>query len=158
MGIFFTWITVHTHLINCCRCVECGDNTHDNDYACFDFLSFQCMIEASPSERPLAKQVLSHPVICPSTQKSKVSPLTICLYTQHYFQNFQYSAKVVTCISSRTLEHLPLKIIEWGSSITFVPNFWKKYGRWPWLVVYYRQRVMIFKVVLNFHRLSSARN
>ena len=40
-------------------------------YAHFD--SYQCMIEASPSERPSAKQIFSHPVVCPSTQKSKVS-------------------------------------------------------------------------------------
>ena len=43
----------------------------------FILISYQCMIEASPSKRPSAKQILSHPVICPSTQKSKVSPLIL---------------------------------------------------------------------------------
>ena len=45
------------------------------------------MIQASPSERPSAVQIVSHPVICPSTQKSKV-----CL-----------NDYVCVCISSRLL-------------------------------------------------------
>ena len=37
------------------------------------------MIQESPTKRPSAAQILAQPVICPSTQKSKVSLNVLCI-------------------------------------------------------------------------------